>query len=46
MQEGTSGPTEVYFREAIHRAKWRLKRRPERKNHPNSLRSHPLHGFL
>ena len=25
--------TEAYFKEAIHKAKWRLRKRPERKNH-------------
>jgi hypothetical protein len=38
--------TEVYFREAIQKAKWRLRKRPERRNHPISFLSHPLHVFL
>jgi hypothetical protein len=38
--------TEVYFKEAIQKAKWRLRKRPERRNHLISVLFHPLHGFL
>jgi hypothetical protein len=38
--------TEVYFREVIQRAKWRLRRRPERRSHPHAFLSHPFQVFL
>jgi hypothetical protein len=38
--------TEVYFREAIQKAKWRLRKRPERRSHRISFFCHPLHVFL
>jgi hypothetical protein len=44
--ETTELATEVYFKEAIQKAKWRLKKRPERRNHPILSSSHPLHVFL
>jgi hypothetical protein len=37
---------EVYFKEAIQKPKWRLRKRPERRNHPISFLSHPLHVLL
>jgi hypothetical protein len=38
--------TEVYFKEAIQKAKWRLKKSPERRSHPILSFSHPFHVFL